>query len=165
VSGLVLDASAALTLVAGGPGRTVVRTELRDRVLAGGAILVPTLFWVQLVDGLTARHRLAPRAAVEAVYELEQLGIETAEVGRPGVLAIIDAVGRGLSAADAAYLVLAESADARLLTGVPLLAAVAGDRAIFAGSGRRAGRRPRPDGSWARWRGAATYLRELRSAL
>lgn len=160
---LVVDASAALALLAGGPGRGAVREALRERIVAGDRLLVPPSFWVEMVDALARRHRQPPAAVVEAVYELERLGIQTAEVGRAGTLALIDAVGRGLSAADAAYLVLAESADAELLTATPRLASVAGMRATLV-AGRR-GRAPRPDRSWARWKGARAYLRELRSAL
>lgn len=163
MSGLVLDASAALALLLDAGGRPAVRGELRDRILAGDSMLVPPVFWLQVVDALS-RRRDPPPAVVEAVYELEQLGIETADVGRPGVLAVIDAIGRGLDAWDAAYLVLAESADAQILTASPSLAAVAPSRAILLGRAP-AGTRPRRDRSWVRWKGAAAYLRELRSAL
>lgn len=163
MSGLVLDASAALALLLDAGDRPSVRGELRDRIVAGDPILVPPVFWLQLVDVLSRRAD-PPPAVVEAVYELEQIGIETAEVGRPGVLAVIDAVGRGLDAWDAAYLVLAEAADAEILTTSPSLAAVAANRAILVGRAPAAAR-PRPDRSWARWKGAVAYLRELRAAL
>lgn len=165
MNGLVLDASAALLLLRGERDHHTVRSQLRDGIVAGEPILVPTLFWVDVIHALASHHAQPPAVIVEAVYELDQLGIETAEIGRPGVLALIDAVGRGVSASDAAYLVLAESADARLLTGAPLLAAIAGDRAILVGPSRRGGRRPRADRSWTGWRGAAAYLRELRASL
>lgn len=164
MSALVVDASAALILVLGGGGRGTVRSEVRDRILGGEAILVPPLFWLEIIGALAERHRQPPSAVVEAVYELEQLGIQTADVGRPGILATVDAVGRGLRAADAAYLVLAETTDASLVTATPALAAVAGTRATLVGGSER-GRAPRPDRSWLRWKGAAAYLRELRSGL
>lgn len=163
MTALVLDASAALTLVVGGAGRADVRDRLRDRILAGQTVWVPPVFWVQVIDALVARGH-PPDVLVEAVYELDQLGLETADVGRPGVLALIDAVGRGVDAREAAYLVLAEASDAELLTARPDLASAAGDRAIFVGGRRRRGRR-HTDRSWTRWKGAAAYLRELRSAL
>lgn len=163
MNALVIDAEAALALVADGPGRAKVRTAIRDRIVRGDRILVPAVFWPQLIDGLVRRHVSRPDALVEAVYELEQLGIETAEVGRPGILALVDAVGRGVAAADAAYLVLAEAAAADLVTGSPELAAIAGSRSTLV-RGRRAGA-PRPNRSWARWKGAAAYLRELRASL
>jgi predicted nucleic acid-binding protein len=164
VSSLVIDAGAALRVPAGGDDRAIVRAALRERIVAGERILVPPLFWIQLIDAMTQRPTRPP-AVVEAVYELEQLGIETAEIGRPGVLAMIDAVGRGLTAAEADYLVLAESADAALLTTSPALASVAGDRATLVGRARGGRAVRRRDRSWARWKGAAAYLRELRAEL
>lgn len=165
MSGLVVDASAAMTLLTARRDREAVHAQLRRRILAGEPILVPSLFWIQVVEALSHEHGQPPTAVVEAVYELGRLGLETAEVGRPGVLAVIDAVGRGVTAAEAAYLVLAESAEAELLTASPLLAAVAGERATLVGTARHVRRPRRTDRSWVRWRGAVAYLRELRSAL
>ena len=132
MSGLVVDASAALKLVHWEDGRAEVRQHLRER-LGGEPILVPPVFWLEVINVLSRRYRYPPAAIVEG--ELEQVGLATAEAGRPGVLAVIDAVGRsGLSAHDGAYLVLAESTDAALLTADAGLAAVAGDRAILVGA-------------------------------
>jgi predicted nucleic acid-binding protein len=131
---------------------------------------VPTLFWLEVVNVLAFRYRYAPAAIVEAVYELEQVGVITAEVGRPGVLAVIDAIGRrGITAYDAACLVLAESTDAMLLTADARLAVAARDRAILVGSRGRIGdlrtSYVTATSSWTDWRGAASYLSELRTAL
>jgi predicted nucleic acid-binding protein len=165
---LVVDASAALKLIVDEPGSDEVRQHLREVIRARHALMVPALFWLELVNVLALRHRFAPSAIVEAVYELEKHGLATADVGRPGVLALIDAVARtGLTAYDAAYLTLAESADARLLTADARLAAAAGDRAILVGGRGVAEPAPtyRAAGSWATWRGAAGYLAELRSSV
>ncbi len=168
MSGLVVDASAALMLLRTEPGGEVVRRHLQDQIVAREPILVPGLFWLEIVNVLAIRYRYPPDAIVEAIYELEQVGITTAEVGRPGVLAVIDAVGRfGLTAYDAAYLVLAESADARLLTADARLAAAAGDRAILVGE-RGLAEPPTiyvSGPTWARWKGSVAYLGELRSSL
>lgn len=169
MSKLVLDASAALKLVRPEPGGGDVGQHIRAHRLRGDEILVPALFWLEVINVLASRHRYPPDAIVEGVYELELLGITTAEVGRPGVLAVIDAVGRfGLTAYDAAYLVLAESVDAPLLTPDARLALAAGHRAILVGSEGGIAETPAAyaaDVSWATWKGAAAYLRELRSAL
>jgi len=168
MSALVLDASAALTLLRHEPGQGEVRQHLRDQVLSGAPILVPTLFWLEVVNVLTHRYRYPLDAVVEAVYELEQAGVRTAEVGRPGVLGVIDVIGRSaLTAYDAAYLVLAESTDAHLLTADAALAAAAGDRATLVVGGK-VGEGAAPyvtHGSWARWKGAAAHLGELRRAI
>ncbi len=169
MSAIVLDASAALKLVRDEPGRDEVREHVRAQVLAGEPILVPQLFWLEVVNVLAVRLRYEPEAVVEAIYEFEQLGIASAEVGRPAVLAVIDAVGRfGLTAYDAAYLVLAESADATLVTAHAALASAAGERAILVGGPGSVSEPPTTyagQPTWASWRGAAAYLNELRSSL
>jgi predicted nucleic acid-binding protein len=169
VSALVVDASAALVLVRGEPGRFEVRDQFRKRAVSGERILVPALFWLEVVNVLARRYGYPPEAIVEAVYELEHTGIATVEVGRPGVLAVLDATGRsGLTAYDAAYLVLAESADASLLTADASLARAAGERGILVGGGGGVaeGRVPYlAEQSWIRWKGAGAYLAELRRAV
>jgi predicted nucleic acid-binding protein len=169
VSAVVLDASAALTLLRDEPGAAGVRIHLQDQALAGEPILVPALFWLEVMNVLARRYRYPPEAIVEAVYELGQAGIATAEVGRPGVLAVIDALGRSeLTAYDAAYLVLAQATDARLLTADAALAAAAGERAIQVGEGGSVAEdssRYAAGSSWPRWKGAAAYLKELRRAV
>jgi len=169
VTAIVVDASAALKLVRDEPGRVEVRQQLRARTLAGEPILVPSVFWLEVVNVLALRYRYPPPAVVEAVYELERIGLATAELGRPGVLAVIDAVSQhGLTAYDAAYLVLVESAEAMLVTADTSLAAAAGDRAILVGDDGGVAEpfaRYVPAPSWASWSGAAAYLRELRAAL
>ena len=169
MTALVVDASAALALLRGEPGAAEASRRLREQVLAGEPILVPALFWLEVVNVLAHRYRLPPHAIVEAVYELEQAGLTTAEVGRPATLAAIDAIGRsGLTAYDAAYLVLSESTDASLLTADAALAAAAGERAVLGGGGDTIAESPAaytPDRSWAAWSGAAAYLAELRRAV
>jgi predicted nucleic acid-binding protein len=167
VSDLVVDASAALSLLRREENHGLVRRHIRETILAGSALLVPQLFWLEIVNVLARRYRYRPDAVVEAVFELEQIGLKTVEVGRPGTLAVVDAVARsGITAYDAAYLVLAESAAASLLTADATLAAAAGARAIMIGpeAGVSETAAPYAAGpSWASWRGAPAYLAELRS--
>jgi predicted nucleic acid-binding protein len=138
-------------------------------VAEGRPFLVPPIFWLEIVNVLARRYRYPPAAIVEAVYELEQAGLTTAELGRPGTLATIDAVGRsGLTAYDAAYLVLAESSDARLLTADATQAAAAGARALLVTAADGvAEEQPfhRADPPWPAWKGAVAYLSELRAEL
>jgi predicted nucleic acid-binding protein len=169
VTALVLDASAAVALLRLERGASEVREALARQALAGEPTLVPGLFWLELVNVLSRRYRYAPPDLAEVVYELEQAGVVTREVGRPGVLATIDAMGRsGLTACDTAYLVLAECTDARLLTADAALARAAGDRAILVGGAPEGAEESgpyAPDPSWAKWRGAVAYLGELRRAV
>jgi predicted nucleic acid-binding protein len=134
---------------------------------AGNRFVVPSLFWLEIVNVLGRRYGGSPQAILEAVVELEAAGLETVEVDRPMLLLAIDAVVRhGLTAYDAAYLALADAADARLLTADATLAAAAGSRGLLVGKSRQLREEAvkyHPVSSWADWPGAAAYLRELRA--
>lgn len=164
---VVLDASAGIPLVRPETTSTEVSQALRNMRHAGRRLIVPPLFWLEVLNVLTRRHRYQPHQALEALAELDAVGLETIELDRPMLLLALDAVARhGLSAYDAAYLALAEASDADLLTGDATLAAAAGSRAHLVGAGR-IGEQPATyaDGSWAAWPGAAAYLADLRARL
>jgi predicted nucleic acid-binding protein len=163
--GLVVDSSAALALLLG----ELEAPSVRERLVraAGQQLLVLDLFWLEVINVLVRRHGWDPDAVVQALRELDELGIETIPPDRPMLLAALDlAASRTISAYDAAHLALAEAADASLLTLDERLAAAAGARAaISPGPGtheERAAyesdvRAPSPD--WARH---GRYLAELR---
>ncbi len=164
---LVVDASAALTFLLGESGHERIDQTLE----AHERILVPWLFWSEVINALARRHRWPGSQVLAAVYDLEQLGLGTEPPSRTTMLAVIDAVeAHGLTAYDAEYLVLAEIADAHLLTADAHLAAAARSRAIFLGTDHRLAEEdvpyvaqsvaPGPD--WPRWPGAAAYLDVLR---
>ena len=136
----------------------------------GRRLLVPSVFWLEVMNVLGRRYRADAPKLLEALVELEAVGLETVELDRPMLLLALDAVVRhGLTAYDAAYLAVADAADARLLTGDTDLATAAGRRALPMTRRRRTrevGRQYRPaDADWAAWPGAAAYLRELRARL
>ena len=164
---LVVDASAALAYLLGEPGAGRAETMIEQRT----DVLVPWLFWSEVINSLARRQRWPGSQVLSAVYDLEQLGVRTEAPSRPFMLAAIDAVeAHGLSAYDAEYLVLAEAANADLLTGDAHLAAAVGDRAILIERGHRPAEEVSPyvrgDGrralDWPSWPGAAGYLEELR---
>lgn len=135
---LVIDASAALAIVLKEPERPTAEAILRD---ASGAmvIMVPGHFWLEMANVLGRRHRFDPADIVEAVRALDDLGVRTVEVDRTLWLLALDRMATlGLTAYDAAYLALAEAADASLLTFDARLAAAAGDRALPHGPRRLA---------------------------
>lgn len=163
--GLVLDTSAALAILLAEPEAPVVRERLL--AAAGCPILVLDLFWLEVVNVLVRRHGWETDAVVEAVRELDELGLETVNAGRPMVLAAMDlAVTHGLSAYDAAHLALADAADVPLLTLDARLADAAGARAAIRPR-PLAREEPSPYGAaqpppdWARH---GRYLAELRRA-
>jgi predicted nucleic acid-binding protein len=159
---LVIDASVAVAIVRREPARDVVRAILRER----GRAQVPAFFWLEIVNVLGRRYRYPGAAILEAVRELDELGFDTVETDVLIRLAVIDMVERfSLSAYDAAYLALAEVADAQLLTLDRNLAAAARGLAILVGPEGRIKEVGGPyevEPTWPRWRGAAAYLGELR---
>jgi predicted nucleic acid-binding protein len=166
---IVLDASVGVPLIRDEPTSQRVSQRMHELREAGNQFAVPSLFWLEIVNGLGRRYRGSPQAVLEAVVELEAAGLETVELDRPMLLLAIDAVVRHrLTAYDAAYLALADAADARLLTADAALAAAAGPRGLLVGRNRRVRETPakhRADEmtTWAEWPGAAAYLRELRA--
>jgi len=92
-------------------------------------LLVPAFFWLEVVNVLGLRYRMEPALVLEAVVDLEKLRLETIPLDRPQLLLTIDVMAReGLSAYDAGYLALAESADAQLVTADRRLAVAAAQR-------------------------------------
>ena len=164
---LVIDASAALAYLLGEPDGDRVEREFEAR----DVVLAPWVVWSEVINVLARRHRWPGSDVLASVYRLEQLGIQTQAPSRQSMLAVIDAVeAHGLTAYDAEYLVLAETADADLLTGDAFLAAAAGSRAILIGTRHRLAEvaatyeheRRATDVDWPRWPGAAAYIQELR---
>lgn len=159
---LVIDASVALAVLRGEPSRDAIRRLLRTR----GRPLVPAFFWLEVVNVLARRYEYSGAAVLEAVRELDELGIDTVEADALARVSGIDLIERhGLSAYDAAYLALAEAAAAELLTLDGRLAAAAGRRAILIGPEGQIAEVGEPyeaEPTWPRWRGAAAYLGELR---
>jgi len=163
--GLVLDSSAALAVLLAEPAADRVRDALVRA--AGDPIRVLDLFWLEVVDVLVRRHRWDADAIVDAVRELDELGLETVPLDRPLLLAALDiAATLGLTAYDAAHLALAEAADALLLTLDEDLVRAAGTRAAI-GAPRNTQEDGVPHGpepivpDWARH---GRYLAELRRA-
>lgn len=164
-SALVVDASVAVAIALQEPRHEQAASVLRERGALGGKLLVPAFFWLEVVNVLVRRYHQPPGRVLEMIVDLENLSLESVALDRPHLLLTIDAMERGgLSAYDAAYLALAESADAQLLTADRRLAAAAGSRALTLAPGHAIEEAPEPyAASWAEWPGAAAYLRQLRA--
>lgn len=164
---LVIDASAAIALVLREPASRELDRTIRSSIERLDRLMVPEAFWLEIVNVLIRRHRLAHDDVVAALRELDEFGLESVRSDRALLLVAIDRAGRtGLSAYDAMYLALAEVEDARLLTLDRRLAAAAGPRALrlaALGPGRLA-ESPEPYGSepvdWVRF---GPYLAKLRA--
>ncbi len=160
---LVLDASAAVAMIREEGAQPEILRILDEH---DGDLLAPAFFWLELINSLIRRHGLPAYEVLEAIRELEELGITAIETDGVARLMIIDRAERQrLTAYDAAYIVLAEIADGKVLTTDQDQARAAGRRAILVDAG---GRISEPlatyeeTSTWATWRGAAAYLGELR---
>jgi predicted nucleic acid-binding protein len=126
--------------------------------------VVPDHFWLEVTNVLMTRYGWDPRTVVEALQALDELGVETAPIDRPLVLLGIDLMAaHGLTAYDAAYLALAISDDAELVTLDAELGLASGDRARL--RARRTNEARARYGSGAaevRWAADGRYLAELR---
>jgi predicted nucleic acid-binding protein len=165
-SPIVLDASAAIAIIRLEPPAPALLASLRDTVAKGSSLLVPDGFWLELVNVLIRRYRAAPEKAIEAVRDIDDLGVESVRVDRPLLFVAIDLQARlGLSAYDASYLALAETVDARLLTLDRHLSLAAGPRAIrVPGLGQeRFSELPTPYGEPVDWARFGPYLARLRA--
>jgi len=165
---LVLDASAAVAIVRGEPAAAPVSAALRDQQAAGGELVVPDHFWLELVNVLVRRYALSPDEVAEAIHGFDEIGFTTVEVDRPLLLLAIDFMHRsGLGAYDGAYLALAEAIDGRLLTLDARLAEAASGRALTAVADGGATSREQPaaygtETALAAWAGFGAWLAELR---
>ncbi|MEP7040139.1 MAG: type II toxin-antitoxin system VapC family toxin [Chloroflexota bacterium] len=161
---IVVDASVAIAICIEEPGFEWAVRLLRERG-ADGKILVPAFFWLEILNVLITRYRQPPGLVLQSIVDLESFELTSVELDRPQVLLTLDVMGRhGLSGYDAAYLALAESADAALLTFDHRLTAAAGPRALGPGPAHAIEESPETYApSWADWPGAAAYLRQLRA--
>jgi predicted nucleic acid-binding protein len=131
---LVVDASVAVGILLREPGSEEVHGRLAGA--AGGELLVPEHFWLEVTNGLVRRYACKPNDVVAALRELDEMQLVTVALDRPAILHGLELMARhGLTAYDAAYLALAEVTDAQLLTLDRRLAEAAGDRSAV---------RPRP---------------------
>jgi predicted nucleic acid-binding protein len=162
---LVIDASVAIAICLEEPLAGEADQIIRTRRAAGARLLVPTFFWLEVVNVLAVRYRLAPGRVLEAVATLDGMGLETVEFDRPQLLLALDIMARtGGTAYDAGYVALAEWADAQLLTADQRMASAAGSRAVPTSGRQTVRERASPyAATWAEWPGAAAYLQQLRT--
>lgn len=165
-SPVVLDASAAIAMVRREPAGPAVLEILRASASEGLKLLVPDAFWLEFVNVLARRYRLRPNEVLEAVRDMDEFGLDRVQIDRPLLLVAIDLQARfGLSAYDAAYLALAETEDARLLTLDRELAIAAGPRAVHLPglSQKRISEERAPYGESVDWARFGPYLARLRA--
>lgn len=124
MTAVVLDASAALDLVLGRPGGELVSTELRS---AGRDVWVPELFDLEVASALrklVARRGLSASRALQALRRVASL--PATRVPHRPLLPAIWGLRSNMTVYDAAYVVLAQHHDARLVTADTELAGTPG---------------------------------------
>jgi predicted nucleic acid-binding protein len=125
VSEVVLDASVVLKWFrADGERHLEPARSLRARFERGDLIVfAPPLLRLEIVNVAGRRWRWTERALLELAAALDELGFELIE---PDLDRVAHWTARGLTAYDAAYVVVAEANNAPLLTDDDLIVAVAG---------------------------------------
>lgn len=162
---LVLDASAALGWLRAEPRGPEVLDIVVRHTREGGRLLVPELFWLEIVNAQVLRHDVGADVVLANLRDLDSLELETAAGSRAmTVLALDLVVEHRLSAYDAAYLALALAEDALLLTLDERLGRAAGERSVLPfGRSIREARAPyRPSSAMETWAAHGAYLAELR---
>lgn len=164
---IVIDASVALALLLGEPEAPLVARALSRWASDERRIVVPSHFWLEVVNRLTREPDMPGTEALGALHRLDTFHVETFEVGRAILVHVIDRAERfRLTAYDAAYLVVAEHLDAELATFDQALTAAAGPRAVTFDENHRLHERPFPYGhdvTWPNYKEASAYLARLRA--
>ena len=163
---IVLDASAAIAMIRREENADRIRRLLVGRSRTGAKIIVPSVFWIEVLNVLARRYRYSGDAILESVALLDGLGLTTVDESRPSLLLTVEAmVTHGLTAYDAVYLALADSSDADLLTLDQQLAAAAGPRAVNGADGSiREVPAPYRLEPWLTWEELPEYLAAARRA-
>jgi predicted nucleic acid-binding protein len=164
--GVVMDASAAVALVAIGLQAAAVERLLSAWNAQDRLVLVPSFFWLEVVNTLLRQHHWSGADTLEAIHRMDTYGLETVEQDRALIISALDLAERHrLSAYDAAYLALAIRLDAQLPTLDHQLATAAGERAVKLGDGRISETGPTyaREPTWPSYRGASAYLAKLRA--
>lgn len=166
---VVLDASLAVARLRVEEHTPGIIDRFRDWSADGTRLVVPRMFWWEVVNTLSIRHRQTGAQVLESVHLLETFRIETRDLDRGQLLLAIGAVERfRITAYDAQYLVLAETLACDLATLDRDLARAAGPRALAIDvprAGHRLSELPTPyehDVTWPDYRDASSYLASLR---
>lgn len=164
---VVIDASVALSIVRNEPSAPGISRALDDWSALGRQLLVPSHFWLDVVNPLARRHHWDGMEMLQGLRELDELDLTTVDSDRTQMLLTLDLVERfRLTSFDAAYLALAQIYAADLATLDLELARAAGVRAIPLDDRRRLSEPPTPyehDVTWPDYKGASAYLAKLRA--
>jgi predicted nucleic acid-binding protein len=170
-SAVVIDASVALARIRREPVWQDVDRSLREWHSEGATLYVPAHFWLEISNALVRGHGMSGAGVMEAVHRLDELGLQTVDLGRPLLLLALDLAERHrLTVYDAAYLAIAESLGGLLFSADVDLVAAAGSRGVSPrrGSDHRLSESPAAYGTerqrtWPDYTGVSAYLAKLRA--
>ena len=164
---IVVDSSLAIALVRDEPSAALIRPTVRQWAEQSRSLLVPSLFWLEVLNPLARQHGARSEDLLRAVDELDELTLITVDPDRPLMLLTIDHIERyGLTAYDAHYLALATQLGADLATLDATLGRAAGVRWIDFGAGHGLHETSavyEHDVTWPNYKGASAYLAKLRA--
>ena len=164
---VILDSSIAIALVRKEPASIAIRAAMRRWMDGGRVLVVPAIFWFEVVNALARRHRYRGVDLLHAVHEVDELDLVTVDPDRGLLLLTIDLVERfGLTSYDASYLALANLHGGDLATLDRALAAAAGGRAVSFDERHRLSEPPavyEHAVTWPNYKGASAYLAKLRA--
>jgi predicted nucleic acid-binding protein len=163
---IVLDSSVAVAYVRDEPGADRIRAAIAEWAHQGRQVLVPSLFWYEVINPLARRHGYRGEDLLAAIDRIDDLSPTTIEPDRTMLLLTIDHVERyGLTAYDAHYLAIATAYGAQLATLDQALATAAYDPITF-DEGHRLREHQVPyeyEVTWPRYQEAGAYLAKLRA--
>ena len=163
---IVVDASIAIAIVLEEPGGSDAEGVITRQTRAGGRVVVPSHFWLEVTNPLITRRRWSGADVLRAVHTLDSFRFETVELDRALLVLTLDGSERyGLTMYDAAYLALANSLDGALLTLDVALRAAGGPRVVAIGPARLSETPAAYERvvTWPNYKGASAFLAKLRA--
>lgn len=163
---IVVDASIAIAIVLEEPGGSDGEGVITRQTRAGGRVVVPSHFWLEVTDPLITRRRWSGADVLRAIHTLDALRFETVELDRALLVLTLDGSERHrLTMYDAAYLALANSLDGSLITLDAALRAAGGPRVVSVGPARLSETPTVYEHAvtWPDYKGASAFLAKLRA--
>jgi predicted nucleic acid-binding protein len=164
---IVVDSSIAIALVRDEAVASSIRQMIRFWAEINQTLVVPSLFWYELINPLARQYRYTSQQVLQAVDEVEELTLITVDPDRPLFLLTIDHIERyGLTAYDAHYLALSTQLGSQIATLDRQLGEAAGSRWIKFDGLHHLNESREPyehDVTWPKYKGASAYLAKLRA--
>jgi predicted nucleic acid-binding protein len=114
---VVMDASVAIAIVRAEPEGQAAESMISELTMAGTRIVVPSHFWLEVINALLTRRHWTGERVLEAIHALDQFGFETRELDRGLIILSLDiGESHGLTSYDAASVALAMSMDGLVAT-------------------------------------------------